>query len=143
MTPKEALEYADNPEKRAVEVLKCALAWEPDARLIGNVRAADIAALAAGAIDTCPKCGATAWVNIDCDLCTVCFSLAYAEPERARVDHAAIGAGGGDDDTPQCQATYPGAGKCVFVEGAGHPDYHLAGGIDWPVSTPTPSKESP
>lgn len=70
-------EFEGNPEACAVEVLRCALSHNPNARLIGNVRAIDIAALAAAAIDTCPKCGATAWVNIDCDLCSVCHSLAF------------------------------------------------------------------
>lgn len=55
-------------------------------------------------------------------------------PAADSSSHAAIGAGGGDeDDVEKCQATYPGAGRCVFVAGAGHPDYHLAGGIDWKV----------
>lgn len=67
----------NNPEACAVELLRCAIGWEPDARLLGNIRAADIAALCAHMINTCPKCGSTAWCNIDCDLCTVCHSLSY------------------------------------------------------------------
>ncbi len=63
------------PEAIAVDVLKCAITHEPDVCLIGNVKARDIAALAAHVIQTCPKCGATAWVNIDCDLCGVCSGL--------------------------------------------------------------------
>jgi len=68
-----------NREAVAVDVLRCALAWEPNACLLGNVMASEIAALAASAIDTCPKCGATAWVNIDCDLCLVVVSLRNGE----------------------------------------------------------------
>jgi hypothetical protein len=62
-------------ETIAVDVLRCALAWEPNACLMGNVTASEIATLAAWTIDTCPKCGATAWVNIDCDLCLVLADL--------------------------------------------------------------------
>lgn len=62
-------------EAVAVEVLRCAISWDKDARPLGNVRAEDLARLAAAVIDTCPKCGATAWVNIDCDLCRVCSHL--------------------------------------------------------------------
>lgn len=62
-------------EATAVETLKCCLAWDPGARVLGNVRAIDLAALMVKLIDTCPKCGATAWVNIDCDLCGVCHDL--------------------------------------------------------------------
>lgn len=68
-----------NREAVAVDVLRCALAWEPNVCLIGNVMACEIAALAASAIDTCPKCGATAWVNIDCDLCMVVGQLMLGE----------------------------------------------------------------
>lgn len=75
------LREIDNPEACAVEVLACAIAWPPATRLLGNVRAADIASLCAHLIDTCPKCGATAWVNIDCDLCNVCSSLRYENPQ--------------------------------------------------------------
>ena len=58
-------------EAIAVDVLKCAISWESGVCLVGNVTAREIAVLAAHQIDTCPKCGATAWVNIDCDLCGV------------------------------------------------------------------------
>lgn len=64
-----------NLEAIALEVLACALSWEPEARLIGNVPSEEIAALAAQHIHTCPKCGSTAWCNIDCDLCRVCGQL--------------------------------------------------------------------
>jgi hypothetical protein len=59
----------------AVDVLHCALSWEPGVRLIGDVTAAEVATLAAHTITQCPKCGAEAWVNIDCDLCMVCSEL--------------------------------------------------------------------
>lgn len=62
-------------EKIAIEALKCALSWEPNICLIGNVMASEIAALAASRITSCPKCGAEPWANIDCDLCLVCSSL--------------------------------------------------------------------
>lgn len=64
-----------NLEQIAVETLKCALSWAPDARLVGNVKASELATLAAHIIDTCPQCGATAWVNIDCTLCGICHEL--------------------------------------------------------------------
>jgi hypothetical protein len=56
-------------EKIAIEALRCALSWEPNVCLIGNVMASEIAALAASRITSCPECGAEPWVNIDCDLC--------------------------------------------------------------------------
>ena len=62
-------------EQIAIETLKCALSWEPNVCLIGNVMASEVAALAASRITSCPKCGAEPWVNIDCDLCLVCSSL--------------------------------------------------------------------
>lgn len=58
-----------NIESIAVEILRCALSHEPAVALIGNVTALDIAILAVRSIDTCPSCGSTAWVNIDCELC--------------------------------------------------------------------------
>ena len=68
-----------NREAVAVAVLRYALAWEPNVCLLGNIMASEIAALAASALDTCPKCGSTAWVNIDCDLCLVVTSLRNGE----------------------------------------------------------------
>lgn len=65
-------------EQIAVDVIQCALGWEPDVRLIGNVKASEIALLASMVIDTCPKCGSTAWVNIDCDLCLLIGDLKEA-----------------------------------------------------------------
>lgn len=81
-----------NIEAVAVETLKCAMTWAPDARLVGNVRASDIAALAAAAINTCPKCGATAWVNIDCPLCGICHALLHDEPANTSSTTAKEGA---------------------------------------------------
>lgn len=40
---------------------------------------AEIARLASREVMTCPSCGAEAWVNIDCDMCLVCSSLANGE----------------------------------------------------------------
>lgn len=62
-------------ESVAVDVLRCALAWQPDARLVGDVTALDVARLAASAITACPKCGSEPWVNIDCNLCRVVGAL--------------------------------------------------------------------
>jgi len=59
----------------AVELLRCATSWEPEVRLLGNLRACEIAALAASIVTSCPKCGAEPWVNIDCDLCSCCAAL--------------------------------------------------------------------
>jgi hypothetical protein len=70
-----------NLEAIATDMLKCAIGWDPAAKVIGNVSAADVARVAAHVIGTCPKCGATAWVNIDCDLCNVCHGLLH-EGER-------------------------------------------------------------
>lgn len=64
-----------NREAVAAEVLRCALAWEPDVCLLGNIMASEIAMLASSAIDVCPGCGATAWMNIDCDMCRVVTAL--------------------------------------------------------------------
>lgn len=68
-------------EQIAVEVLRCAVSHEPDVRLLGNVRASDLAALVATEVLTCPRCGCCAWVNIDCELCRLCSSLADLESE--------------------------------------------------------------
>lgn len=66
-------------EATAIELLKCAISWEPEVRLVGNLRACEIAALAASVVTCCPKCGAEPWVNIDCDLCLVCTALTAGE----------------------------------------------------------------
>ena len=67
------------PEVAAVEILRCALGWEPEARILENVRACEVARLAANAIMTCPACGAEAWVNIDCETCLVVGKLVSGE----------------------------------------------------------------
>lgn len=66
-------------EAIAADVLQCAIAHDPDSRLIGNVTAAEIVRLCASEVMTCPKCGAEAWVNIDCDMCLVVGQLAQGE----------------------------------------------------------------
>lgn len=68
-----------DPETIARELLANALAWEPDTCLLGNVTAAEAAALAARAVMTCPSCGSEAWVNIDCDMCLICAALVAGE----------------------------------------------------------------
>lgn len=65
-----------------VAMLQCALAWERDARLIGNVTAADVAKVAALTMMTCPACGSEAWVNIDCGVCVVVSELVSDVPEH-------------------------------------------------------------
>lgn len=56
-------------EQIAIDVLKSATSREPDACLVGNVTALELGYLAASRVMTCPSCGSTAWVNIDCRLC--------------------------------------------------------------------------
>lgn len=63
-------------ESTAVDLLRCAMSHEPGVRLIGNVRACEVAALCTSLVTSCPKCGADPWVNIDCDMCHACGSLA-------------------------------------------------------------------
>lgn len=70
-----------NPEAVAVELLRVAVKAEPNARVIANVTAHDIAMFVVKHIHTCPSCGATSGVNIDCDLCGVISGL-EAEIER-------------------------------------------------------------
>lgn len=66
-----------------VAMLQCALAWEPEARLIGNVTALDVAKVAALTMTQCPSCGSEAWVNIDCRVCvTVAPLVADAEGSK-------------------------------------------------------------
>ena len=62
-------------EQIAYEVLCCAIAHEPASKIVGNVSAMELAKIAAAQITACPKCGAEAWCNIDCDLCGVCSAL--------------------------------------------------------------------
>ena len=66
-----------NREQVAKDLLECALSCEPYARLIGNVTAYDIAALAASCLTSCPKCIAEPGCNIDCDLCDVIHVLKH------------------------------------------------------------------
>lgn len=68
-------------DKIAVDVLRGAIKMDRDARVLGNVTAAELAAIVAPIVDTCPKCGATAWVDIDCELCNALSAL-LREPDR-------------------------------------------------------------
>jgi hypothetical protein len=69
-------------EEIAIDLLRCAVSHVSDVRLLGNVRADEIALLAAEQIMTCPSCGAEAWCNIDCSLCVVISAL-EAEEEKS------------------------------------------------------------
>jgi hypothetical protein len=100
-------------EEVAVELLKCAVGWEPSARLLGTVTAAEIATVAAHHILTCPSCGAEAWVNIDCELC------------------CAVAALGGDDDSLSSDIAETFAKDCRCCPSCGSVpcDGLLAGGM--------------
>jgi|GEM_PF-6905250 len=69
-----------NPEKLAVDLLARCISVPPQTNVLAGMTAQDLASLAAHVIDTCPKCGATAWVNIDCDLCSTCHRITRDEP---------------------------------------------------------------
>lgn len=62
-------------ESVAVELLRCALSHDAGARLVGNITAREIAAVASKQITRCPQCGSEPWVGIDCWLCLVCADL--------------------------------------------------------------------
>ena len=68
-------------EQVATELLRCAVAWEPGARVLGNVTAHELAAYVICDFTSCPLCGAEPWVDIDCELCRVCSDVA-AEVDR-------------------------------------------------------------
>jgi hypothetical protein len=63
----------------AIDTLRCAFTWEPEAKLVGNVRADELALLAATVIDrttmNCPCCGAEPWCDIDCPVCCAISEL--------------------------------------------------------------------
>jgi len=59
----------------AAGMLRCAFSWDMNARLIGNLTAAEIASVAAAYLTSCPRCGSEAWVNIDCWVCLACSQL--------------------------------------------------------------------
>jgi len=69
------LKKARRPEAIAVELLRHVLTLEVNSCPLGDVTALEIAILCASMIDTCPLCGATAWVDNDCDLCELCTTL--------------------------------------------------------------------
>jgi hypothetical protein len=68
-----------DPGHIALAILKRALSVKPDACLVGDVMACELAMLAAWHVPQCPKCGAEAWCNIDCDLCALCSELTGGE----------------------------------------------------------------
>jgi len=69
------LKKARRPEAIAVELLRHVLTLEVNSCPLGDVTALEIAILCASMIDTCPLCGATAWCDIDCELCELCTTL--------------------------------------------------------------------
>jgi hypothetical protein len=62
-------------ESAAIALLKIAVARPPDEALVNDITARELASLAISSIGQCPVCGATAWVNIDCELCAICSDL--------------------------------------------------------------------
>jgi hypothetical protein len=68
-----------NNNEVAVELLKCAICWNTDARVLGNVTAVELARFCAAQIITCPVCGSEAWVNIDCKICSIMAKLTSGE----------------------------------------------------------------
>jgi hypothetical protein len=58
-------------ENIAVDVMRCALAHDAGSRLVGDVTAQELLALAVDRVTTCPLCGSEAWCNIDCDICNI------------------------------------------------------------------------
>lgn len=63
----------------ASAVLEYCAKMEPDDVAFGDILAAELAAMAASALDQCPYCGAEEWVNIDCDVCLVASALLAGE----------------------------------------------------------------
>lgn len=76
-------------EAIAVELLRCALAWERDACLVGNVTALDVARLAASHLTACLVCGAEPWVSIDCLVCQA-LTVSLEEKPPPRPDGATV-----------------------------------------------------
>jgi hypothetical protein len=62
-------------EQVAAALLQATIHVPPTQVLVGDVQAIELAALVVKHINTCPKCGAEAFVNIDCDLCAVGHEL--------------------------------------------------------------------
>lgn len=67
--------HEEDIEKIAVRVMKHAFKHAPDEIIAGDVTSLDLVRLAAPNVLTCPSCGSTAWVNIDCDVCQMCSKL--------------------------------------------------------------------
>lgn len=80
-------------EEIAAEVLRCALAWDRESRIVGNVRADELAKLAASRLSACPLCGSEPWCDIDCSVCAVMSALEAQDGEpRQRVPAGREGA---------------------------------------------------
>lgn len=62
-------------ESIASKVLLECIALPIEEEVLKGVTARELATLAAHNIDTCPECGATAWVNISCDMCSLASEL--------------------------------------------------------------------
>ena len=78
----------------AVKMLRIVLKVDPSTVVMAHantgsvVTAKDVAIVAASAItDCCPACGATPWVNIDCDVCMTCAALESDPEPKERVTH--------------------------------------------------------
>lgn len=62
-------------EQISVGLLKMATEVEKGQDVLLVIRADELALVARQNITTCPKCQATAWCNIDCDLCMAMVDL--------------------------------------------------------------------
>ena len=78
----------------AVKALRVVTRVDPDTVVMAHantgtvVTAKELATVCAAVItDTCPSCGSTPWVNIDCELCMTCAALTDDSPEPKRVTH--------------------------------------------------------
>lgn len=79
---------APSIESVAAEILRCAVSWEPNVCLLGNVRAVDVARAVQQHVTCCPSCGAEPWVNIDCRLCRALAGADETSARLAKPDHA-------------------------------------------------------
>lgn len=63
----------------AVNVLKHVVCLDANSNIFDGVTAKELGKLAGYVIITCPKCGATAWCDVDCDLCSTMNNVLYEE----------------------------------------------------------------